>query len=414
MTPPPTASRPRPSQLITRRALLQAAAALPLGATPALAAGRKAHVAVIGAGAFGGWTALHLLQRGARVTLFDAWGPGHSRASSGGETRVIRATYGPDRIYVEMVVRALQLWREHEARWGRKLFQRTGVLWMAGEDDQYEKASLPLLRDARLPFEELDTATARRRYPQVNFDGVKWSILEQEAGYLLARQACAAVLEGFRKDGGEYRQTSVTPGSIRGKEMTDVLLADNMRFAADHYVFACGPWLGKLFPQVIGNRVSPSRQEVFFFGTPAGDGRFLEERLPVWIDNGPKQYYGIPGNEGRGFKLADDRHGAPFDPTSGDRMPTAEGLKAAQDYLEFRFPALKGAPVVETRVCQYENSPDTRYIIDRHPQAENVWLAGGGSGHGFKLGPVVGERVADLVFGKKPVEPFFALSRFSK
>src|SRR3954471_17951837 len=91
----------------------------------------RPHVAVIGAGAFGGWTALHLLRRGARVTLLDAWGPGNARASSGGETRVIRATYGPDRIYVQMVARSLQLWRENETRWRKPLYHRTGVLWMA-------------------------------------------------------------------------------------------------------------------------------------------------------------------------------------------------------------------------------------------------------------------------------------------
>jgi glycine/D-amino acid oxidase-like deaminating enzyme len=399
---------------ISRRSLLTAAAlpvvhALPLGAAPP-----KSHVAVIGAGAFGGWTALHLLRQGAKVTILDAWGPGNARASSGGETRIIRATYGPERVYVRMVVRALQLWREAETRWRRKLFQRTGVLWMAGNDDQFEKASLPLLREARIPFEELGPAEAGKRFPQVNFEGVKWSIHEKDAGYLRARQACALVLDGFLQEGGEYRQASVKPGTVRGKEMAGLSLSDGGQFVADRYVFACGPWLGSLFPEVIGDRVSPSRQEVFFFGTPAGDPRFLEERLPAWIDNGPKQFYGIPGNDWRGFKMADDGRGGRFDPTSGDRMPTPAALKAAREYLSFRFPGLKEAPLLEARVCQYENTPDTRYIVDRHPQAENVWLVGGGSGHGFKLGPAVGERVADLVLGGKPVDPFFALSRFRK
>src|SRR5437660_2517485 len=99
---------------------------------------RKIHVAVIGAGAFGGWTALHLLRSGARVTLVDAWGPGNSRASSGGETRIIRAIYGPNRQYVQMAVRALELWKENEKRWNRQLFHRTGVLWMAATEDSYE------------------------------------------------------------------------------------------------------------------------------------------------------------------------------------------------------------------------------------------------------------------------------------
>ncbi|HYS77692.1 MAG TPA: FAD-dependent oxidoreductase, partial [Candidatus Dormibacteraeota bacterium] len=130
----------------------------------------KPRVAVVGAGAFGGWTALHLVRRGARVTLIDAWGPGNSRASSGGETRIIRATYGPDRVYVDMVARSLQLWREFQERAGRPLFRKIGVLWLAGQDDRYERAALPLLREAGLDVEELTRAAAAARYPQINFE----------------------------------------------------------------------------------------------------------------------------------------------------------------------------------------------------------------------------------------------------
>src|SRR5262245_22679695 len=398
----------------SRRSVLKAAAALPLADALLASPMTKTHIAVVGAGAFGGWTALHLLRQGARVTLLDAWGPGNSRASSGGETRVIRATYGPDRIYVEMVARSLQLWRENELRWGLKLYRRTGVLWMASENDSYEKASVPLLRDARLAVEELSPAEIRKRYPQINSEGVAWAIFEKDAGYLLARRACEAVLEGFLKEGGEYRQMSVTAGVIKAKEMQGLALSDGSALVADRYVFACGPWLGSVFPKLIGDRVKPSRQEIFFFGNPAGDFRFLQTQLPVWIDNWNQFFYGIPGSERRGFKLADDARGPTFDPTNGDRMPTIEGVKAARGYLEFRFPSLKGAPLLEARVCQYENSPDHRFIMDRHPEAENSWIVGGGSGHGSKHGPAVGERAAALLLGKAPVDPFFALSRLSQ
>jgi glycine/D-amino acid oxidase-like deaminating enzyme len=371
-------------------------------------------VVVVGAGAFGGWTALHLLRRGAKVTLLDTWGPGNSRASSGGETRVIRGTYGPDRIYVQLVARALELWRENEKRWGRRLYHRTGALWMAGKDDRYEKVSLPLLREAGLAFEELTAAEAAKRYPQVNFEKIEWAIVEKDAGYLTARLACQAVLEGFLAEGGEYRLLSVTPGVIDGGKLTGITLSDGTALVADTYVFACGPWLGKVFPGVLGERIRPTRQEVFFFGTPAGDARFTEESFPVWIDHGERLYYGIPGNQWRGFKVADDTRGAPFDPTSGERVASAEGLQAVRDYLGYRFPGLKGAPLLESRVCQYENSPDQQFIVDRYPGTSNAWIVGGGSGHGFKHGPALGELVAANVLGEKPVESAFALSRFSR
>jgi glycine/D-amino acid oxidase-like deaminating enzyme len=381
--------------------------------TNASRAGAKHSVAVIGAGAFGGWTALYLLRKGARVTLLDAWGPGNSRASSGGETRVIRGTYGPDRVYTRMVVRALLLWRENESRWGKRLYHRTGALWMVGgKEPAYENSALPILREAGLTFERLTAAEAAKRYPQISFEGIDWAILEKDAGYLTARRACEAVLEGFTSEGGDYRQAASQPGRIVGGRMTDLALSDGTGLHADAYVFACGPWLPKLFPGVLGDLIQPTRQEVFFFGTPAGDARFSEESMPVWIDHGARIFYGIPGNQWRGFKVADDTRGVPFDPTSGERAASAEGLEEARKYLGLRFPALKDGPLLEARVCQYEDSKDQHFIADRHPDAQNVWLVGGGSGHGFKHGPALGELVAGNVLGEAPAERLFSLARF--
>lgn len=374
--------------------------------------GRGPHVAVVGAGAFGGWTALYLLRRGARVTLLDAWGPGNSRASSGGETRVIRGTYGTNRIYVKMAARALQLWKENEVRWKVKLYHQTGVIWLASADDSYERAAMPLLREAGLSFEGLAAEDVAKRFPQINFAGVKWALLEKDAGYLRARRGCEAVLDGFIAEGGQYRQVEVTPGHIDHGKLQGIALSDGSKVVADHYLFACGPWLGKIFPDVIGPLIKPTRQEVFFFGAPAGDARFTEGGMPVWLDLGNGRFYGIPGNQWRGFKIACDIRGPEFDPTSGERLASSEGLRAAREYVDFRFPAMRGAPLVESRVCQYEQSPDENFIIDRHPHAANVWLIGGGSGHGYKHGPAIGEMVTDLVLSEKPPEPFFALARF--
>ncbi len=372
----------------------------------------KSHVAVIGAGAFGGWTALYLLRRGMRVTLVDAWGPGNSRASSGGETRVIRGTYGPHQPYTKMAARAMQLWKENEQRWNVKLLHQIGVLWMVTSgDDQFERGSLPMLKEAGIPYQELSVQEMAVRWPQINLQAVHWGIYEPEGGFLLARLACQAVLDSFLAEGGEYRQLTVLSRDLDPSQWDSLSLSDGSKLRADQYVFACGPWLGKLFPETIGNRVRPTRQEVFFFGTPAGDQRFDETKLPVWADHRDKFLYGIPGNQGRGFKIADDTRGAEFDPTSGERTISAEGLKSVRDYIGFRFPAMKDAPLLESRVCQYENSPDNNFIIDRHPKYENVWLLGGGSGHGFKHGPALGEMVAELVADRKDPAAIFRLKK---
>jgi len=398
-----------------RRAFLSTLGALPLfeGLVPVTR--KRPHVVVVGAGAFGGWTALYLLRRGARVTLLDAWGPGNARASSGGETRVIRATYGPRGIYTHLAARALALWKAHERRWRRKLYHPIGVLWLVEDDDAYERAALPLLKEAGVVFEELTGTETARRYPQISCERVRWAIFERDGGYLTARVACAAVVDAVLAAGGEYRQLAAEPaGPVEGGELGGVRLSDGGTLRADHYVFACGPWLGRLFPDVIGDRVRATRQEVYFFGTPAGDRRFTEEALPVWADHGAHFMYGIPGNEWRGFKIADDTRGPAFDPTSGERLPSPESLAAAREYLALRFPALRGAPLLETRVCQYENSPDEHFIIDRHPRAANTWLVGGGSGHGFKHGPAVGELVADAVLGRREPDATFRLARLGR
>lgn len=359
-------------------------------------------VAVIGAGAFGGWTALQLRRRGAQVTLVDAWGPGNARSSSGGETRAIRALYGPDRIYTELVKRAFELWGELDAASDEQLYVQTGTLWLCRSDDGYVRSSVPIMQDLGFPVERFPLDDAARRYPQIRFDGVKSVWLEHRAGALAAARCCIAVRRALEQAGGTYRTARVSP---------DLRLDDGSRLEADAYVFACGPWLGKLFPDVIGDRIRPTRQEVHYFGTPPGSSRYLPAALPIWLDFGDEIIYGMPDVHGRGFKVADDTRGAPFDPTNGDRTPSQEGIARARRLLKERFPELAEAPLIESQVCQYENSPDGNLIIDRHPAAANIWLAGGGSGHGFKLSPAVGDLLASAILGGAEIPAQFRLAR---
>lgn len=366
---------------------------------------------VVGAGAFGGWTALALLRAGMRVTLIDAWGAGHSRASSGGETRVIRGAYGGIPVYSEMAARAMVLWREAEQQWKRQLYFRTGAVWMFAGDDSYVRRSIEPMKAVGLPMEQLPLADAARRYPQMGFTGVRTVFFEPEAGYIPARAACELVREAFVREGGEYRQAWVRPGRAAGSRLTTLTLADGGTLGADRMVFACGPWMAEVFPEVIGRRIVATRQEVFFFATPPGDRQYDSGALPVWVHLADRLVYGIPGHDRRGLKVADDTAGEEVNPTTMERVPTAAGLARARTILGERFPALADTPLVEARVCQYEASTDGHFLIDRHPQFENVWLVGGGSGHGFKMGPALGEHVAALVQGRTTVHPLFAYGR---
>lgn len=359
----------------------------------------KPEIAVIGAGAFGGWTALHLLRLGARVTLVDAFGAGDSRSASSGETRVIRASYGLKPIYAEWTQQALARWKRFERECHAKLFVNSGVLWLYAKEDDYARASLATLKRLRIPFARLSRAAMARRFPQFSTGGVGFAWFEPQAGFLFARNATLAVAAAVERAGGHVITGAVEPPQLPQGRLRAVRLTNGESIAADRFVFACGAWLPKLFPALLARRILVTRQEIFFFGPPPGDPRFTAPAMPVWLDPG-RNFYGIPAGFGRGLKVADDTSGPLFDPSTGERAPSADALQAARSYLARRIPEMAGAPLVDSRVCQYARTPDAHLVIDRHPDCENAWIAGGGSGHGFKLGPALGEFVARHVLGK--------------
>ena len=360
-------------------------------------------VVVVGAGVFGAWTAYKLRQDGASVLLLDAYGPGNSRASSGGESRMIRMGYGPDEIYSRMAQRSLELWKELFGE-RHNLFVKTGILWLAHDRDPYCEATLATFQRLEINHEKLDEVELARRFPQIVLGAVNWGIIEPDSGVLLARRAVQAVAAQARAIGVDYREEAIS--SPRNGSISTV---SGEEIVANHYVFACGPWLSKLFPELLSERIHVTRQEVIFLGVPPGDDRFNVGVMPCWIDFNDL-VYALPNIEGRGIKIAIDAHGPEFDPDSGNRVVTASGLDAVREYMAQRVPLLADAPVTETRVCQYENTSNGDFLIDRHPEFDNVWLVGGGSGHGFKHGPAVGEYVAQMISGNGTAEPRFSLA----
>ncbi len=373
-----------------------------------MSAQRTFDIAVIGAGVFGAWTAWHLAKRGQSVVLIEAYGPGHSRASSGDETRIIRMGYGADELYTRWSQRSLAKWKEFFAETKQALFLETGVLWLAGEDDLRLGQTKATLKRCSVPFEELNRDALAKRYPQIGFEGVKAGLFEPHSGVLLARRAVAAVVEDAMRLGVDYRTAQVLEPKGTGR-VEQIATSSGERIAAGQFVFACGPWLGKVFPGILGSRVFPSRQEVFFFGIPGGDTRFAPPSFPTWLIQGD-EVYGMPDIESRGLKIAFDHHGEIVDPDTQSRMVSPEMAVMVRKYVARRFPALRDAPIVETRVCQYENTSNGDFLIDRHPEKENVWFAGGGSGHGFKHGPAVGEYVTGQLLDGAAAEQRFSLS----
>jgi len=369
---------------------------------------KKYDVAVIGAGVFGAWTALHLAWRGKRVALVEAYGPGHSRSSSGDESRIIRMGYGKDEIYTRWSKQSLMQWKEFFAATGQRLFHETGVLWLAGEDETRLNETRTTLAGCGVTFEDLNVAALRTRFPQIGLDGIRSAILEPQSGVLMARRAVAATVAEAVTLGVTYLHALVEAPKEKDR-LGAIKTTSGEEIAAGQFVFASGPWLAKLFPEIIAPRLFVTRQEVFYFGLPGGDARFAPPALPTFLFQGDESY-GMPDLESRGLKIAFDAHGVQVDPDTQSRVVSEQSAQKMREYVAERFPALGDAPILETRVCQYENTWNGDFLIDRHPELENVWFAGGGSGHGFKHGPAVGEYVAGQLLGEAPPEPRLSLA----
>jgi glycine/D-amino acid oxidase-like deaminating enzyme len=370
------------------------------------------HVAVIGAGAFGVFSALWLLRVGVRVTLVDMWGPGNARSSSGDETRVIRSTYGANEFYFDLNVRALELWRSLEQDASQKLFYNPGVLWFCYHaQTPLVDLSIPFAKKHRMEYEYMTAQEVSKRYPLIHVGDLHHAYHDPFGGYLLARNSVRAGFERFVKEGGEFIQAEAQVGEIRNGRLTGIRLSGGESLRAEAYLFACGSWMGKVLPFVQGN-IHCTRQEVFYFGTPASQAVALDN-LPVWIDaDGEAYYYGIPGNQGRGFKVGVDLRGPTFDPTTDDRVSNPAVLQAARNFLQRRFPSMADAPVIETRVCPYESSADGNFIFDLYPETSNAIVLGGGSGHGFKHSIAMGELVCDVLMKKRKAPALFSLPHF--
>jgi glycine/D-amino acid oxidase-like deaminating enzyme len=307
-----------------------------------------------------------------------------------------------------MARRSREQWRALSDRLGNPepLWHSTGVLWMAARRDQYTTDTQDTLAQLGMPLEALTAAELSARFPQFNLDGIAVTLFEKDGGVVTARRAVRALAADLEKRGvtivcGRVGAPTTSPaGALRASEGAEI--------GGDGFVFACGAWLPSVFETLLRHRIRPTRQVVTYFGAPPGDTRFSVGRMPVWIDF-PSGIYGTPDIDGRGVKVGIDEHGGPIDPDTDARVVDPWSLARAREWLARRIPALARAPVIESRVCAYENSATGDFLIDRHPEHDNVWIVGGGSGHGFKHGPAVGELTARMVLDSEPPNPRFAI-----
>ena len=363
-------------------------------------------IAVVGAGAFGAWTALHLQQSGAQVTLIDQYGPANSRATSGGETRGVRTGYGGRRhglLWTRWASRAIERWRDWDERWQEMLLPRvfftTSDLIMRDEWTDFMEDTRANWDELGVRYEVIDADEIRRRWPVIDLTDIAVALWERDAGVVRARRAIESVAQVFQHEGGEVRIARAAMGPASGRELGALRLEPEESVSAGTYVFALGPWFPKAFPELMGDRVRIPIGHVVYFRTPPGDNRYSYPNLPSYNFPGVTGWPAL-GPDNRGFRVRTGGRGqAENDPDTSRRWLEPEELERPRAFVAGRFPGLAEAPISETRACHYEISTTRNFFFDHHPDFDNVWFAGGGSAEGFKFGPVIGEYMAGRVLG---------------
>ncbi len=362
---------------------------------------------VIGAGIAGASTALALRRRGLAVTLVDAREPGHARAASAGDHRILRASHGSDELYTRWSREARLRWMELAAQVGQELFVQSGAVMLAtAGHTTWEDASRETLARLGVPSFVADVDELRLRLPLIDPRGIAYGLWEPESGFVFARRALQATVELFRQEGGVLRR------AVAGTDEHERPLVDGRPIGAAVVVIACGAWMGGLFPRTLGRLLDVVRQDVIMVAPPAGSTGYDADSFPAWIDHGYPAY-GIPAAGGYGFKAVITWRGLTINIDRDDRVVSPTTVARTRRYLAHRFPALADAPIVGQEVGQIANTTDTHFLIDRHPAHPDVVLVAGDSGHLFKHGPVVGDHVAALALEEIDTEPRFGLGRRS-
>ena len=378
-----------------------AASRKPAGPVPQ---GLSPDVAVVGAGSFGMWTALHLQRLGASVTVVDPYGPANSRSSSGGETRGVRSAYGNvphGLLWTRWANESMRRWTEWDEEYADRslprLFYNTGDLILREQMETYLEQSAANWDTDGIPYEFLTPDEVNYRWPWIRFEGLGGGLYEPRAGVVRARRAIESVAQVFLQEGGTFTLGRAEIGTRSGSQLDTVTMNSSDPISSSTFVFACGPWFPKMFPDLMERRIRINMGHVFYFAVPPGDSRWSYPNMPS---------YGIPGVTGwptlgrdhRGFRVRTGGRPAQ-DPDRSDRWIDEEYHEQPRQILERHFPDLVGAPINETRACHYDFSVSRNFIIDKHPEFDNVWLAGGGCAEAFKSGPVIGEYIAKRVLG---------------
>lgn len=374
-------------------------------------------VIIIGAGAMGSAAAYYFSQRNQRVLLLEQFELDHRRGSSYGYSRIIRYSYDyPE--YVELAKDTFPLWFAVEEALGERLYVKTGGIDFGPADDEMLQATIEAVQSGGIEHELLSVAEAQLRFPQFRLDEDFRILYQPDSGFVKASAAVKGHIKLAQQNGAILKDKTVVADLSIHQDSVDVA-TEAGNYSAGKLVVTAGSWARSLLLETrLDLPLQPLRCQLNFMSTPQSS-LYEAETCPVWIAHVsglfPETLYGIPSHDGSGFKIA-FHGGAPHrHPREIDYTPDAENLESVRDFLRCHIPGLAEAPVKESRICLYTQSPDEHFIVDKHPRHSHVVIGAGFSGHGFKFSTVIGKMLSDLALdGATPHnDRLFKISRFS-
>jgi N-methyl-L-tryptophan oxidase len=374
---------------------------------------KEYEVIVVGAGSMGMAAGAFLAKQGAKTLLIDAFHPPHDRASHGGASRMIRHAYGEGKDYVVLAKRAQTLWEALETETGYKIFERTGVLGLGPNDSPFLQETIAAAKAYDLPLEVLSAREVAAKWPGIRVPDHFIGCYEPTTGFIYSENAIQAYKELALKNGAEFLPDAPVHSLDWQDGFVDVQTPAGS-FRGEKVIITVGAWAGKLLSG-LNLPLRPVRKVFGWFETPAG--LYDAPTFPsFYVDGGDRMYYGFPNANASGLKLGRMDGGQPIDP---DRHRQDFGAFASDEadlraFLQTYMPQADG-PLIAGKTCLMTHSPDSHFIIDRHPENENIVIACGFSGHGFKFASALGELLAQLALTGRTDHDIsrFSLSRFN-
>lgn len=371
---------------------------------------------VIGAGAMGSAAAYYLSQRRQKVLLLEQFELDHRMGSSYGFSRIIRYSYDRPE-YVELAKDTYPLWFSLQDELGETLYVRTGGLDFGPASDETLQNTIAAVKSSQIRHDVLSPADAQERFPLFRFDDDFLILHQPDSGFISASKAVLAHIKLAKQRGAVVMDRTAAD---RIHIHTDSVEVETERetFSAGKLVVTAGGWAKSLLRQTgIDLPLTVLRCQLNFM-LPADPAVYEAERYPVWIAHVqgrfPIAVYGLPAHDDSGVKIAWHGGAAVGHPSEIDYRPDAENLTGLREFMRAHIPALANAPLRESRICLYTQTPDEHFIVDAHPEHSHVLIGAGFSGHGFKFSTIIGKMLTDAALDGETQhnDALFKIDRF--